>query len=347
MTQETERSAATDQSQERLRTFHRRADRQVVPSPEERTIASPESAWNDSSLPSLPSPNNEFWSFPPVNQPVTSAVRSTVSLIHGNSGYTDSPNTRTSPTEWASPQPLISYQQSHHQVPVYSSTGLPTALIRAPERRQLRNPIWTLASYAEQLNYPLSEEWAPSLGRRCADLRGDFRSIPRTEYYFLPPPTQGFLGTSTIIGADLGLFIENSSLPVNSGRVVGEYWGPSTANGGFPLTYCDPNPNLDDPPNARADGAYLLRNDTYLVDAHEDCAVGYINDPFEEANCFFQIDPTNEHRLLVVARVTFPSNGVYEIFVNYGWQYWAERLHLLSPDAQRRCLNFYLHRNAN
>ena len=31
-------------------------------------------------------------------------------------------------------------------------------------------------------------------------------------------------------------------------------------------------------------------------------------------------------------------------FVNYGWQYWAERLHLLSSDAQRRCINFYLNR---
>ena len=182
--------------------------------------------------------------------------------------------------------------------------------------------------------------------RRSEDLSGAFHRISHSNYYFLPPPTQGFLGPSTILGAGFGLFIETSTVPVYSGMVVGEYWGPSTANGGFPSLYCDPDPDLPDPPNARADGAYLLRNDRYLVEAHEDCAVGYLNDPFELANCFFQVDPSNEHRLLVIARVTFPSNGVYELFVNYGWQYWEDRLHLLSPENQQRCLNFYFNRRA-
>ena len=296
----------------RLRTFHRRVDRHTVPSPEERTVASIESIWtNSTSFPSLPDIDREL-SWPSPNRSQASN-----SSLDGLEQTRSNPPELSTPDETGGHHPLKS-RLTPEQVPIYTRTGLSNSLIRPPASRQLRNPIWNLASYTDQLNYPLSDEWASSLGRRCADLTGDFYRIPSTPYYFLPPTTQGFLGPSTILGAGLGLFIENTFLAVNSGMVVGEYWGPSTANGGIPSIYQDPNPDLDDPPNARDDGAYLLRNDTYLVDAHEDCAVGYINDPFEEANCFFQIDPTNEHRILVVARVTFPINGVFEIFVNYG-----------------------------
>ena len=71
---------------------------------------------------------------------------------------------------------------------------------------------------------------------------------------------------------------------------MGEYWGPSTANGGIGPAYLV---NDADPPG-REDGAYLLQNQNhYIVDAHVDCAMGYLNDPFEPANCFFQPNPDN------------------------------------------------------
>ena len=78
-----------------------------------------------------------------------------------------------------------------------------------------------------------------------------------------------------------------------------------------------------------------------MVDAHVNCAGGYLNDPFEEANCFFQPDPDNPSTILLVNRVHFPRNGVYELTVNYGWDYWKDRLLFLSPAARRRCIAFY------
>ena len=96
-----------------------------------------------------------------------------------------------------------------------------------------------------------------------------------------------------------------------------------------------------DPPG-REDEAYLLQNQHhYIVDAHSDCAVSYLNDPFAPANCFFQPNPDNPCQILVVTHTILPSRGVYELTVNYGWDYWSERLHLLSPDAQARCIAFY------
>ena len=92
---------------------------------------------------------------------------------------------------------------------------------------------------------------------------------------------------------------------MREGTVVGEYWGPNSANGGVDQSYL--TSELDPP--GRDDSAYLLQHeDIYIVDAHEDCAVGYLNDPFEEANCFF-------HQILVVTRISFPSS---ELTINYG-----------------------------
>ena len=184
----------------------------------------------------------------------------------------------------------------------------------------------------------LSNEWAPSLATRCADLPGPFRRVPNTGYYFIQYPHQGYLGNSRIPGAGLALFIETGPSPILPGTVIGEYEGLSTANGGIDVSYLT---NDADPPGW-ADGAYLLQNQHhYIVDAHEDCAVGYLNDPFEQASCFFQPHPDNPCQILVVNRITFPSRGVFEPTANYGWDYWADRLHLLSPDAQARCIAFY------
>ena len=119
---------------------------------------------------------------------------------------------------------------------------------------------------------------------------------------------------------------------------MGEYFGPSTANGGIDASYLV----RDEDSPGRDNGAYLLQNQQhYIVDAHPDCAMGYLNDPFEPANCFFQANPDNPCQILVVSRVVFPCRGVYELAVNYGWDYWADRLHLLSPDAAVRCTAFY------
>ena len=139
--------------------------------------------------------------------------------------------------------------------------------------------------------------------------------------------------------AGLAFFLETGPSPILQGTVIGVYESPSTANGGIDEYYLT---SEEDPPG-RENGAYLLQNQhQYIVDAHVDCAVGYINDPFAPANCLFQANPDNPcQRILVVNRIVFPSRSVFEPTANYGWDYWADRLHLLSPDAQAQCIAFY------
>ena len=149
----------------------------------------------------------------------------------------------------------------------------------------------------------LSTEWVLSLAPRCENLLGHFTHIPVTPYYFLQPPHQAYLGNSRIVGAGRALFLETGPLPVLESTVVGEYFGPSTANGGIDPSYLT---NDADPPG-RDDGTYLLNQNHYIVDAHVDCAVGYLNDPFETANCFIQPNPDNPCQILVVTRIVFPS----------------------------------------
>ena len=232
----------------------------------------------------------------------------------------------------ATPDVRVSEAASPHrgQLSIYS--------VR-PTTRSVSNLInWHFRNRLDSLDMVLSTEWEQSLAPRCVDLGGHFTRIPITNHYFINP-FQAFLGPSRIAGAGRGLFYETEETsPVLQGSVVGEYFGPSTANGGIDRSFLT---NDLDPPG-REDGAYLLQNQHhYIVDAHPDCAVGYLNDPFAPANCFFQPNPDNPCQILVVTRTILPSRGVYELTVNYGWDYWSERLHLLSPDAQARCIAFY------
>ena len=185
---------------------------------------------------------------------------------------------------------------------------------------------------------PLSSEWAFSQGSTCADLPGTFRDASLNDPSFLNSPYLGFIGPSCIPGAGLGCFLQCTDLSLREGTDVGTYWGPDTNNGGIDPSFLG---STEDPPG-RDDGAYLLVDtDEYIVDAHVHCAVGYLNDPFEEANCFFQPDPDNPLRIILVNRVHFPRHGIYELTVNYGWDYWKDRLRLLSSEARRRCIAFY------
>ena len=126
---------------------------------------------------------------------------------------------------------------------------------------------------------------------------------------------------------------------MSPGVILGKYWGPSTANGGLPASYLDLN--RDSFPEARDDGDYLLQHGTYMVDAAADCPMGYINEGWSAANCFFQPNPDRVNELVVVSWYTFPPNGVYELFTNYGFLYWLHRRHLLDSTTGQECLRYY------
>ena len=69
--------------------------------------------------------------------------------------------------------------------------------------------------------------------------------------------------------------------------------------------------------------------------------MGYLNDPFCTANCFFQPDPDNPNRILLILRVNLHRGQLHELFVNYGASYWRLHFHLLSAEAQQACAAFY------
>ena len=54
-----------------------------------------------------------------------------------------------------------------------------------------------------------------------------------------------------------------------------------------------------------------------MVEADPDCAMGYINEGWEDANASFQPNPRNPRELLVLKR-NLPAGGIYEITINYG-----------------------------
>ena len=74
-------------------------------------------------------------------------------------------------------------------------------------------------------------------------------------------------------------------MTIYEGTAAGRYWGPSTRNNGIPSEYAPEDSPV--PAGTRDEGAYLLRHRTYLVDADEDCSMGYANEGWREANCFF------------------------------------------------------------
>ena len=125
--------------------------------------------------------------------------------------------------------------------------------------------------------------------------------------------------------------------------VITNYEGPGTLTGDIPYQYIDKEAPI--PPNARANGAYLLRytakNGPQLVDASPTSYAGYINDDFLGGNVFFTEDPGDPDTLLIVARKKFPAGGLYELFIAYGREYWLQHAYLLPLDALRRCMQYY------
>ena len=158
-------------------------------------------------------------------------------------------------------------------------------------------------------------------------------------HYELPFPLQLRIGPSTIPGAGKGLFLYTADKWVPPGTMLGEYIGNDTVNGGLPLAYLEPG--CTDYPQAREGGSYLLRHNNYMVDASPECTMGYINEGWSRANSFFQPDPSRVNSLISVTWCTFPPNGIYEIFTNYGSPYWLERQHLLSPAEAEECTRYY------
>ena len=127
------------------------------------------------------------------------------------------------------------------------------------------------------------------------------------------------------------------------GSGTGEFWGPNTRNGGIPPEYAPSDAPL--PTGTRDDGAYLLRHGHYLVDADVDCSVGYANEGWRDANCFFQYDSAQEPVLLLVLKRTLLPYRIYELTVNYGREYWAShpnpRLDLLNAAGLQQFYDYY------
>ena len=70
--------------------------------------------------------------------------------------------------------------------------------------------------------------------------------------------------------------------------------------------------------------------------------MGYLNDPFTLANCFFQPDPTNPCRLLIVLRIGLRRGQLHdELFVNYDKPYWETHADYLPPEVRLRCFDYY------
>ena len=227
---------------------------------------------------------------------------------------------------------------THTSSPILPSSPMPL-------RRSKRSRNLCLADRAECLLYDLSREIHTSTLRfqhmlpssAWLEFRGP--SVPSHPRYQAPLPTQLFRGPSLLLGSGQGIFLLDSNRSPPAGTVVGAYWGDDTVNGGIHPSHLPLS--APPPPNARANGAYLLRHGDYLVDCDPDCAVGYLNDPFQVANCFFQPDPENPRRLLVVLRVGLQQGHLHELYVNYGADYWWEHYHLLSPTSRRACEAFY------
>ena len=146
-------------------------------------------------------------------------------------------------------------------------------------------------------------------------------------------------GSSTIPDAGLGLFLDTSICNYTAGYVVGTYWGPDTINHGIPLSLLHPGAAI--PAGMRDDGAYLLWHVNYMVEADPACAMGFINEGWEDANASFQPNPRNPRELLVVLTRNLPARGIYEITINYGADFWHDRYHWLGTAARMTWQMFY------
>ena len=155
------------------------------------------------------------------------------------------------------------------------------------------------------------------------------RFYPSISHYLIPSPAVCYCGPSSIPNSGLGFYLYDPDNDFHAGAVVGECFGPSTRSGDIHPRYLARNAPV--PPSARAKGAYLLRHGSYLVDCAQECAMGYLNDPFTLANCFFQPDPSNPCRLLIVLRVGLRRGQLHELFVNYDKPYWETHAEYLPP----------------
>ena len=169
---------------------------------------------------------------------------------------------------------------------------------------------------------------------------GWHRVDPPLAHYLIPPPAVCYRGPSLLPNGGNGTFIFDRDTDFRAGDVVGEYWGPSTRRGdGIDPIYLTQNAPV--PPNARANGAYLLLHGRYLVDCHPHCAMSYLNDPFTLGNSFLQPDPSDPCRVLIVLRVSLKRGQLHELYVNYGKPYWQTFAVNLDPEARIRCYDFY------
>ena len=101
------------------------------------------------------------------------------------------------------------------------------------------------------------------------------------------PPMDIRIGPSMISGAELGLFIQTGNRELGPGIIIGEYWAADTRNQGIPSIYVPRGVPV--PTGSRANDACLLRHWDHLVDADEDCSMGYAKEGWGDANCFFPI----------------------------------------------------------
>ena len=153
-----------------------------------------------------------------------------------------------------------------------------------------RFTLWNLRGSTQLYEYPSNCPVQP-VARRWEDLNGVY--IPALEGlgYNLPSTINLRIGPSLIPDAGNGLFLDASMRTFLTGTVIGTYWGPDTINHGLPLSLFEPGAGI--PNGVRDDGGYLLRHGDYMVEADPDCAMGYINEGWEDANASFQPNPGN------------------------------------------------------
>ena len=158
--------------------------------------------------------------------------------------------------------------------------------------------------------------------------------ISTQQHLPIPYPIELRIGPSTLPGAGLGLFIDSKVYNLFAGTAIGGYWGPDTINQGLPTWLLEPESVIPDGV-VRDGGTHLLRDGNYMVDADPDCAMGYINEGWEDANASFQPNPKKPYEILIVLKKTLPAHGIYKITVNYGAEYLQRLHHRLGVIAQQ------------
>ena len=215
------------------------------------------------------------------------------------------------------------HQNGRNSTPSSSdSTNLEALPVQTHLARGRFTP-WNLRGSDSLLEYPSDCPVLP-VARTWEELPGTYTPALEGPGYNIPFPIGLRIGPSTLPGAGLGLFIDTNVYNLTAGTAVGGYWGPDTFNQGLPGWLLLPDSVI--PEGVREGGAYLLRHGNYMVDADPDCAMGYINEGWEDANASFQPNPRNPYEILIVLKRNLPAHGIYELTVNYGAEYW-ERLH--------------------